>query len=182
VKRDVAEQLQLMALSVQARMRETLDYAGDHCSPEDVTRIGMVAGRVISALIDGILEPIQAEHADLIPKGMKGPYVVDPTKLGAPIYQRDPASIVADSRDDPDLTTEQLHAVGALSTTEIDATDAALMAEVTGRWQKVARIVARAMDSAGDRRHAGVPDLYFAERVRELERRGLIESVGNTRR
>jgi hypothetical protein len=55
VKRDVAEQLQLMALSVQARMRETLDYAGDHCSPEDVTRIGMVAGRVISALIDGIL-------------------------------------------------------------------------------------------------------------------------------
>jgi hypothetical protein len=182
VKRDVAEQLQLMALTVQARMRETLDYAGDHCSPEEFKRTGMVAGRVISALIDGILEPVQAEHADLIPKGMKGPYVVDLAKLRVPVYQRDPASIEADNRDDADLTPEQLHAVGALSTTEIDAIDAALMAEVTDRWQKIARIVARAMDALGDGRRAGVPDVYFAERVRELERRGLIESVGNTRR
>lgn len=182
MKRDVAEQLQLMALTVQARMREMLDYAGDRCSPEEFTRTGMVVGRVFGALTDGILDPVHAEHADLVPKARKGPYVVDSGKLGAPMYQRDPDSIEAENRDDLDLTSEQLQAVGTLSTTEIDAIDTALMAEVTDRWQKIARVIARAMDALGDGRRAGVPDVYFAERVRELERRGLIESVGNTRR
>lgn len=182
MKRDVAEQLQLMALTVEARMREMLDYAGDHCSPDDFKRTAMVAGQVLSALIAGVVEPVQLEHPDLVPERKKGPYVIDPAKLGPPMYQRDPASIEADNRDDPELTPEQVVAVAALSTTEIDAMDAALMAQVTGRWRKIAFVVGQAMQALGDARHAGVPDVYFAERVRDLERRGLIESVGNTKR
>jgi hypothetical protein len=70
--------------------------------------------------------------------GRREPYVVDPAKLGQPMYQRDLASIEADNRDDAELTAEQAIAVGALSTTEIDAIDAALMARITARWRKVA--------------------------------------------
>jgi hypothetical protein len=38
------------------------------------------------------------------------------------------------------------------------------------------------MQSFGDRRAQGIPDVYYAERVRALVDRGLIESVGNLRR
>ena len=182
MKREVAEQLQRMALTVQARMRETLDYAGDHCPPEEVQQIALVTGRVISALSDGILGPIRAEHADLVPEARNGPYVVDPATLGTSMYQRDPASVEADNRDDPGLTSEQVRAVDALTTTEIEAIDAALMAQVTGGWRKIAFVVGKAMHALGAERSARVPDVYFAERVRELERRGLIESAGNTKR
>jgi hypothetical protein len=182
MKRDVAEQLQLMALTLDARMRETLDYAFDHCSEDESMRIALVAGRVISSLTDNILEPVRTEHPDLVPTRRNGPYVVDPVKLGPSMYQRDPASIEADDRDDGGLTAEQELVVGALSPSEIDAIDASLMSRITERWGKIARVVVEAMQSFEDGRFSGVPAVYFAERVRDLEQRGLIESVGDTRR
>jgi hypothetical protein len=56
--------------------------------------------------------------------------------------------------------------------------DEALLANITVEWCKVARVVDSAMSQLGNRR-AGRNDLYFAERVALLAKRGLIEYQGD---
>ena len=56
--------------------------------------------------------------------------------------------------------------------------DEALLANISHRWRKVARVVGSAMIQLGNRR-AGRNDLYFAERVVRLVERGRIEYGGD---
>jgi hypothetical protein len=79
---------------------------------------------------------------------------------------------------DPPLTREQQERVAALSPAEVQAIDEALLANMSERWRKVARVVGTTMSNLQDR-PIGVPDLYYAGRVREFVTQGLIESQGN---
>jgi hypothetical protein len=56
--------------------------------------------------------------------------------------------------------------------------DEAILANITDRWRKVARVVGSAMSQLGNRR-AGRNDFYFAERVAQLAKKGLIEYEGD---
>lgn len=79
---------------------------------------------------------------------------------------------------DPPLTSEEEAKVAKLSKAEVKKIDDALLSNATHQWRKVAMIVALTMTSLQDRQ-PGVPDLYYAERVRKLVNDGVLESQGN---
>jgi hypothetical protein len=72
--------------------------------------------------------------------------------------------------------------VAKLSAEEVAAIDNALLAQIGDRWRKVAMVVAMVMSSDEAGRRLRIPDIYYATRVREFARAGLIESQGNLRR
>jgi len=79
---------------------------------------------------------------------------------------------------DPPLTPEEQARVAQLSEGELQSIDDALLANATRRWRKVAMVVGMTM--MHDRNPApGIPDIFFAQRVRRLVERGLLESQGN---
>jgi hypothetical protein len=82
---------------------------------------------------------------------------------------------------DPPLRAEERARVAELSTAQIQAIDDALMANVSIRWRKVARVVMSAMDALKQEGNllTGIPDIFYAERVRELMNRGQIEGDGD---
>jgi hypothetical protein len=85
---------------------------------------------------------------------------------------------------DPPLTAEERARVSALNPEQIQAIDDALMANVSGRWRKVARVVLSAMSDLerDGKRVMGIPDIFYAERIRELIKRGQIEGAGDFNR
>lgn len=82
---------------------------------------------------------------------------------------------------DPPLSAAQRALVGALTADAVLAIDEALLSNASTQWRKVARIVGMTMSSLPARVH-GIPDVYYAERVRELVARGLLESQGDLTR
>ena len=84
--------------------------------------------------------------------------------------------------DDRPLTEEQQKFVDKLSDTDLDVIDRALL-ENTDRlyYRKVARIVGTTMNGF-ESRFMGVPDVFFAERIRVLVKIGLLNSEGNLNR
>ena len=79
---------------------------------------------------------------------------------------------------DPPLTSEQGQRVGQPKEEEIKEIDSALLSNVNPQWQKVAMVVARAMESCAGR-IPPVPDLFYGQRVRLLVELGLLESQGD---
>jgi hypothetical protein len=79
---------------------------------------------------------------------------------------------------DPPLTAEERTKVSALTTTQVKAIDDALIRHVSENWRKMARVVASAMLDLGGI-IPSIPDGYFAERLRELVRNGVLESQGD---
>jgi hypothetical protein len=75
------------------------------------------------------------------------------------------------------MTPAEQSAVAALSESQLKDLDNTLLANTHDRWRKVAMVVSRAMDSAD--KWPGVPDSYYAERVRGLVSSGHLESQGN---
>lgn len=76
------------------------------------------------------------------------------------------------------MTEEQAARVSRLSKQQVAEVDAALVAEAGPRWRKVAMLVGLAMSKL----HAslpGIPDLFYAERVRRMVDAGLLESQGD---
>lgn len=82
---------------------------------------------------------------------------------------------------DPSLSAAQRALVGALSADAVLTIDEALLSNASTQWRKVARIVGTTMSSLPGRVH-WIPDVYYAERVRELVARGLLESQGDLTR
>lgn len=78
----------------------------------------------------------------------------------------------------PPLTREQHDKIARLTDAQVQAIDAELLAHVTTRWRKVARVVGTAMGQM-ENRIVGIPDIYYAERVGILAERGLVEIFGN---
>ena len=79
---------------------------------------------------------------------------------------------------EPPLTAEELALVASLSAAEVGAIDRALLANTHDRWRKVAMVVGKTMGELTNRRH-GIPDTYYAQRVRKLVENGALESQGN---
>lgn len=79
---------------------------------------------------------------------------------------------------DPDLTPEQEVKVALLSKEQIKEIDEALFSEATDRWQKVAKIIGMTMLHLPSK-VKGIPDLYYAQRIKKLVDEGLLESQGN---
>ena len=84
----------------------------------------------------------------------------------------------SDCERDPPLTQAQRSKVLALTQEQVQAIDLALMSNVVAEWRKVARIVGATM-SEFQSRVVGIPDIYYAERLREFVRNGSIEAKGN---
>lgn len=82
-----------------------------------------------------------------------------------------------DVEPDAPLSPEQCAAVERLSPAQVQAIDAALMSIASPRWRKVAFLVGTVMcdESA---RFPDIPDIYYAQRVRSLVQKGLLEAQG----
>jgi hypothetical protein len=77
---------------------------------------------------------------------------------------------------DPHLTAEQQAQVDLLTEDQRAAIDDALISACSFKLRKVAMVVATAMTSLGV---DGIPDMYFAQRIRNLVTQCRLESVGN---
>ena len=86
-----------------------------------------------------------------------------------------------DTQPDPPLDLEQSLRVSKLSQAELQTIDRELLAQASGSWRKVARIVGMAMGKLGGE-IAGVPDVYYSQRVRNLVALGKLESQGDLAR
>ncbi len=80
-------------------------------------------------------------------------------------------------KPDPSLTPEQEAKVAQLKDDQVRAIDAALLSNACSNWRKVARVVGTTM--MGIRNLGGIPDLYYAQRVRKLVEAGQLEAQGN---
>jgi hypothetical protein len=76
------------------------------------------------------------------------------------------------------LTEEQLALVNKLSEIDIKRIDKILLSNACQYWRKVARVVGTTMMEMQDR-ISGIPDIYYAQRVRHLVKEGKLESQGN---
>lgn len=81
-------------------------------------------------------------------------------------------------RRDPSLSAAEWRSLLRLTRLRVARIDAALLAQANFQWRKVARVVGTAMlkQSHGI---VGVPDVYYAKRVRVLVRRGVLQAQGN---
>lgn len=78
------------------------------------------------------------------------------------------------------MTPDQWRIVRRLSRVRISRIDSALLRQASLQWRKVARVVGAAM-LGRTQQERGVPDIYYAKRVRALVRKGLLESQGKLR-
>jgi hypothetical protein len=79
---------------------------------------------------------------------------------------------------DPPLTPEEEAKVAQLAERELEAIDEVLMSNAHHRWRKVAMVVGLTMQHL-ENRVRGIPDLFYAQRVRKLVESGRLESQGN---
>jgi hypothetical protein len=87
-------------------------------------------------------------------------------------------NVMEEFKPDPPLNAEQRARVAMLTAKEVEDIDAMLLSNVTERWRKVAMVTGMVMTQA-ETREFGLPDIYYAERIRELAAKGAIESAGN---
>jgi hypothetical protein len=78
----------------------------------------------------------------------------------------------------PPLTVEEQAAIAILTDADLQIIDAAILAETSNRWLKVARIVARS-ERALSGRYPNLSYIFYAQRLHHLVERGLLEAQGN---
>ncbi len=81
---------------------------------------------------------------------------------------------------DSPLTQEEKAKVEQLSEAEIQAIDQALLSNASRKWRKVARIIGFTIMYRPNSIR-GIPDIFYASRVRELVESGHLESQGDIR-
>ncbi len=80
---------------------------------------------------------------------------------------------------DRNLTEEEKELVAKLSDVELKEIDQMILSFAHAKYnRKVARIVGSAMSSLSNRVH-GIPDVFYAQRVAQLVRQGLLVAEGN---
>jgi hypothetical protein len=84
---------------------------------------------------------------------------------------------VADFGPDSPLTPEQELRAASLTRTQLQAINEALMSNISIHWRKVAQVVGTTMDEALLRK-AGLPDVFFAQRIRKLVGSNKLEYQG----
>ena len=86
--------------------------------------------------------------------------------------------MISNIENDGEMTQEQRRLTSALLSKDIQGIDETLLFNITGTWRKVARVVGMTMSEQGHR-VPGIPDVYYAERVRQLVNLGCVEARGN---
>ncbi len=76
------------------------------------------------------------------------------------------------------LTAEEQAVVAGLTDAALQIIDAAILAETSDRWLKVARVVGRTADALSHR-HPQISYSFYAQRLRRLVETGFLESRGN---
>ena len=79
----------------------------------------------------------------------------------------------------PPLSKEQEERVAQLTDAELQIIDQGLLSNTSTNWRKVARVVGAAMMLGSPARIDGIPDIFYAQRVRKLVQSGKLESDGN---
>jgi hypothetical protein len=105
------------------------------------------------------------------------------TELMIPILRQypelDPDGNAHDVKPDGPLSAAQQAIVEALSTDQIAEIDKALLTNCNQRWRKVAAVVGFTMSDDAMASFPGVPDIFYALRVRSLVENGVLEASGN---
>jgi hypothetical protein len=83
-----------------------------------------------------------------------------------------------DITPDPPMSPEEAAVAASLSPQFIERIDAELMSHARRRSRKVAMLVGMAMGNESVR-VPGLPDLFYAQRVRALVEKGLLVGEGN---
>jgi hypothetical protein len=83
-----------------------------------------------------------------------------------------------ESLPDPPLTSEQRAIVDSLDDEFLKRVDETLLSHAKKRERKVAMIVGLAMSSS-EIRISGLPDIFYAQRVKKLVEAGKLVSEGN---
>jgi len=85
---------------------------------------------------------------------------------------------------DAALTPEERDLVGRLTAEEVEIIDQRLLANVSNQWRKVAMVVGLTMMELKTKMKKlnGIPDVYYAERVILMVRKGLMELEGDEKR
>ncbi len=86
-----------------------------------------------------------------------------------------------ETQQDPELSKEQELKVTQLTEQDLQNIDTALIACCKKNWRKVARVVGTAMGEQ-ESRVLGIPDIFYAKRVRLLVQSGVLESQGDLSR
>jgi hypothetical protein len=82
---------------------------------------------------------------------------------------------------DRPLTAAELGKIEQLSASEVAQIDQTLLANTAPQWRKVARVVGTSMTELKSK-VAGIPDVYYSQRVAKLVSEGQLESQGSLRR
>jgi hypothetical protein len=85
------------------------------------------------------------------------------------------------TENDPVLTPEERKLVDQLSEKDIEEIDQALLGNASQHWRKVAMVVGATMIDLKNK-VAGIPDVYYSQRVMHLVRIGLLDFEGDQRR
>ena len=80
---------------------------------------------------------------------------------------------------DPSLSETQLGLVARLTHEQLEAIDSALVKHCTSSWRKLSLVVGSALQQL---QLSGIPDVFFALRVKEHVARGKLEGRGDLAR
>jgi hypothetical protein len=81
-------------------------------------------------------------------------------------------------RENPPLSAAELAAAAKLTDTDFEIIDAAILANCSNQWLKVARIMCDT-EKALTSRYRDLSYVYYAKRLSELVKKGCLESQGN---
>ena len=79
----------------------------------------------------------------------------------------------------PPLSKEQEAKEALLTDEELKIIDQGLLSNTSTQWRKVARVVGGTMMSGSEYRIDGIPDIFYAQRLRKLIEDGKLEATGN---
>lgn len=82
-----------------------------------------------------------------------------------------------DIEPDPLPNKDQLKAIEKLSKQDTDAIDQMLLEQTGKEWRKIAMVVATVISNP-QIDFAGIPDSYFAQRIRMMVQGGILEARG----
>jgi hypothetical protein len=83
-----------------------------------------------------------------------------------------------DLTPDPPLSPDEARVAASLSADFVAKVDAELLSRVSAKYRKVAMVVGSAMSNPAIR-VPGLPDIYYAQRVKALVARGALLAEGN---
>lgn len=81
-------------------------------------------------------------------------------------------------KSDPDLTPEQAEKAALLCKLDLNKIDETLLNNCCNFWRKVSRIIGATMNDLPNRPE-GIPDIFYAQRVRKLVDDGKLEAQGD---